>query len=232
MAFEFANNHVLIGLAVAFGVGLLIGIEREQRKGADPTHIVAGVRTFALIALAGAVCTLLGTALIGVGAAFVGLAALASYHRSREADPGLTTEIAMFVAFLLGVLAMHQRELAAGIGVAVALILALKSRLHAFTHIAADALDQADRADALLQTEDPSPLCGLPVAVKDLIDVAGQPATSGSRVLAGRIAEADAQAIARLRAQGACPAGLACHACPRPRAPPTPGPAPPAGRRA
>jgi Asp-tRNA(Asn)/Glu-tRNA(Gln) amidotransferase A subunit family amidase len=39
--------------------------------------------------------------------------------------------------------------------------------------------------------------------VKDLIDVAGQPATSGSRVLAGRIAEADAQAIARLRAQGA-----------------------------
>lgn len=82
-------------------------------------------------------------------------------------------------------------------------IAALNPRLHAFTHIAADALDQADRADALLQTEDPSPLCGLPVAVKDLIDVAGQPATSGSRVLAGRIAEADAQAIARLRAQGA-----------------------------
>jgi uncharacterized membrane protein (DUF4010 family) len=130
---SYDDQHVLTGLAVAFGVGLLIGIEREQRKGADPAHIVAGVRTFALIALAGAVCTLLGTALIAVGAAFVGLAALASYHRSREADPGLTTEIAMFVAFLLGVLAMHQRELAAGIGVGVALILALKSRLHAFT---------------------------------------------------------------------------------------------------
>lgn len=82
-------------------------------------------------------------------------------------------------------------------------IAALNPRLHAFTHIAADALTQADRADALLQTEAPGPLCGLPVAVKDLIDVAGQPATSGSRVLASRIAEADAQAIARLRAQGA-----------------------------
>jgi aspartyl-tRNA(Asn)/glutamyl-tRNA(Gln) amidotransferase subunit A len=82
-------------------------------------------------------------------------------------------------------------------------IAALNPRLHAFTHIAADALTQADRADAMLQAEDPGPLCGLPVAVKDLIDVAGQPATSGSRVLAGRIAEADAQAIARLRAQGA-----------------------------
>jgi aspartyl-tRNA(Asn)/glutamyl-tRNA(Gln) amidotransferase subunit A len=82
-------------------------------------------------------------------------------------------------------------------------IAALNPRLHAFTHIAADALDQADRADTMLQTEDPGPLCGLPVAVKDLIDVAGQPATSGSRVLAARIADTDAQAIARLRAQGA-----------------------------
>lgn len=82
-------------------------------------------------------------------------------------------------------------------------IAARNPRLHAFTHIAADALEQADRADALLRAGDPGPFCGLPVAVKDLIDVAGQPATSGSRVLAGRIAATDAPAVARLRAQGA-----------------------------
>jgi aspartyl-tRNA(Asn)/glutamyl-tRNA(Gln) amidotransferase subunit A len=76
-------------------------------------------------------------------------------------------------------------------------------RLHAFTHVATDALAQADRADALLRGEAPEPLCGIPVAVKDLIDVAGQPAACGSRVMAGRIAEADAPAVARLRAQGA-----------------------------
>ena len=76
-------------------------------------------------------------------------------------------------------------------------------RVHAFTHIAADALAQADHADALLRSGNTGPLCGLPIAVKDLIDVAGQPATSGSRVLAGRIAEMDAPAIASLRAQGA-----------------------------
>jgi aspartyl-tRNA(Asn)/glutamyl-tRNA(Gln) amidotransferase subunit A len=76
-------------------------------------------------------------------------------------------------------------------------------RLDAFVHVATDALEQADRADALLATGDPGPLCGIPVGVKDLIDVAGQPATSGSRVLSGRIAESDAAAIARLRAQGA-----------------------------
>jgi aspartyl-tRNA(Asn)/glutamyl-tRNA(Gln) amidotransferase subunit A len=85
----------------------------------------------------------------------------------------------------------------------LARIAALNPRLDAFTHIAADALAQADRADAMLQAETPGPLCGLPVAVKDLIDVAGQPASSGSRVLAGRIAATDAPAVARLRAQGA-----------------------------
>lgn len=82
-------------------------------------------------------------------------------------------------------------------------IAARNPQLHAFTHLAADALTQADRADVLLATGDPGPFCGLPVAVKDLIDVAGQPATSGSRVLSGRIAETDAVAVARLREQGA-----------------------------
>jgi aspartyl-tRNA(Asn)/glutamyl-tRNA(Gln) amidotransferase subunit A len=83
-------------------------------------------------------------------------------------------------------------------------IAARNPRLQAFTYIAADALEQADRSDALLAAgEDPGTLCGIPVAVKDLIDVAGQPATSGSRVLAGRIADTDAPAIARLRAKGA-----------------------------
>ncbi|MDE2384069.1 MAG: amidase [Alphaproteobacteria bacterium] len=77
-------------------------------------------------------------------------------------------------------------------------------QLCAFTHVAADALAQADAADARLAAgNDPGPFCGLPVAIKDLIDVAGQPATCGSAVLAGRVADADAAAVARLRAQGA-----------------------------
>lgn len=85
----------------------------------------------------------------------------------------------------------------------LARIAARNPRLHAFTHVAADALQQADRADDLLSRGDAGPLCGLPIAVKDLIDVAGQPATAGSRVLSGRIAVTDAPAIARLRALGA-----------------------------
>ena len=79
-----------------------------------------------------------------------------------------------------------------------------RPELAAFTHVAADALAQAEAADAgLARGEDPGLFCGLPVAVKDLIDVAGQPATAGSAALAGHVAENDAPAVARLRAQGA-----------------------------
>jgi aspartyl-tRNA(Asn)/glutamyl-tRNA(Gln) amidotransferase subunit A len=86
----------------------------------------------------------------------------------------------------------------------LARIVVRNPKLHAFTHLAGDAQEQADRADAMLASgQDPGPFCGIPVAVKDLIDCAGQPATSGSRVLAGRVADADADAVARLRAQGA-----------------------------
>jgi aspartyl-tRNA(Asn)/glutamyl-tRNA(Gln) amidotransferase subunit A len=95
---------------------------------------------------------------------------------------------------------LTSRELTAA---ALVRITARTPRLRAFTHIASDCLDQAARADALLAVGDPGPLCGIPIAVKDLIDVAGQPATSGSRVFAGRIAPTDAPAIARLRAHGA-----------------------------
>ncbi len=75
--------------------------------------------------------------------------------------------------------------------------------LHAFTHVNPDALAEADRADAVLAQGGGGAFCGIPIGVKDLIDVAGQPATSGSAVLAGRIADCDAAAVARLRAQGA-----------------------------
>lgn len=86
---------------------------------------------------------------------------------------------------------------------ALARISARNDRLHAVTHLNSDALAEADRADAMRAAGSGGPLCGIPFLVKDLIDVAGLPATSGSAVLAGRIAPTDADAVARLRAQGA-----------------------------
>lgn len=88
-------------------------------------------------------------------------------------------------------------------------ILRRDGQLHAVTHLNPQALTEADRADAMLAAGTAGPLCGIPFLVKDLIDVAGLPATSGSAVLAGRIATRDADAVARLRAQGAVVLGKA-----------------------
>jgi aspartyl-tRNA(Asn)/glutamyl-tRNA(Gln) amidotransferase subunit A len=63
---------------------------------------------------------------------------------------------------------------------------------------AADAQDRLRKAGAA-----PSPLAGIPVAVKDLADIAGQVTTAGSKALADRPAAAtDAPVVARMRAAG------------------------------
>ena len=141
-----ADLDTLRGLAVAVGIGLLVGVERERRR-AEDGHGVAGVRTFALIALAGALAEQVGGIGIALAGGFVALAALAAYRGSRDADPGLTTEVAMLVVFLLGVLAMRELALAAGLGVGVALLLAAKSRVHRFVQ---RVLTDQELHDALL----------------------------------------------------------------------------------
>lgn len=123
----------LLGLTTALGLGLLAGVERERAKGTGPQRGAAGVRTFALLGLAGAIAQLVGQIGIAIAGGFVVLAVIASYLRTRSEDPGLTTEVAMVATFLLGVLAMRDAMLAAGIGVVVVLVLASKSRLHRFT---------------------------------------------------------------------------------------------------
>ncbi|MDR3101269.1 MAG: amidase [Paraburkholderia sp.] len=77
---------------------------------------------------------------------------------------------------------------------------------HAFCHVDAEgARRHADAQDALRRAGVKlSALAGLPVSIKDLFDVAGQPTRAGSRVLADAApASADAPAVARLRRAGA-----------------------------
>ena len=50
--------------AIALAIGLLIGLERERSKGEGPARRPAGIRTFALAALFGAVSAHLGGALL------------------------------------------------------------------------------------------------------------------------------------------------------------------------
>lgn len=142
------NTEVALGLAVALGIGLLIGVERERRKGSGPTRGAAGLRTFALVSLAGALALEFGgEIMLAVAALFVAALAVASYMRTRGGDPGITTEVALFVTFILGAVSMREPGLAAALGVAVAILLAARSRLHRFV---SRVLTENEFHDALL----------------------------------------------------------------------------------
>lgn len=79
------------------------------------------------------------------------------------------------------------------------------SRIHAFISVDANgALEQARIAEAEIASGNwRGPLHGVPIAVKDLIDVAGLKTTAASRVLENRIASQDADVVRRLKQAGA-----------------------------
>ena len=87
----------LENLGLALGIGLLIGAERERSNAALPSHI-AGIRTFAISALAGAVAvTLDGAGIFPVVLIQLVLLIGIGYWRSSLLNPGVTTELALAV---------------------------------------------------------------------------------------------------------------------------------------
>ncbi|MFC4309886.1 MgtC/SapB family protein [Steroidobacter flavus] len=120
-----------INLGVALAIGFLIGIERERSKGTGPTRAVAGLRTFTLIALAGALGLWIGGVYVFIATGgIIGLLIAVGYMRTRDTDPGLTTEIAMVVTFLLGGLAVREPRLGAALAVIVSILLAFRKYAH------------------------------------------------------------------------------------------------------
>ncbi len=154
------------GLLAALGIGLLIGAMRERRKDdpdAGPT--AAGLRTHALTALLGAVAWQLGLAVFVAAFAAVALLTFAGYRRSAEHDLGLTGEVALLFSALLGALAMRTPALAAGLGVAVAVLLYAKTALHRFTR---QLISERELRDGLLLLA--SALIVLPLLPREAVD--------------------------------------------------------------
>lgn len=129
-------------LLVALGLGLLVGLQREY------THNpLAGIRTFPLITLLGALSGLLvepfgpwlfaATLLALVAFSVMGNLGL---YRNQQLDPGLTTEIAMLTMFIVGaLLSTGLTIVAVSVTGVVAVLLQGKQALHAFVNTFSEA---------------------------------------------------------------------------------------------
>ncbi len=141
-------SQAVAALAAALGCGLLIGIERERRKGDGPRRRAAGVRTFALTAVTGAAGMLAGGVwLATVGAALVAALVVVAYARDRADDPGITTEIALLLTYLIGVLCTWSLPVAAGLAAALTALLAGREPMH---HFARNWLTPAEVRDGIV----------------------------------------------------------------------------------
>ncbi|MCX7892363.1 MAG: MgtC/SapB family protein [Burkholderiales bacterium] len=142
-----AGDHFgdLVAIGTALAIGLLIGVERERNPWAK-----AGIRTFALVAVFGALSAIVAQHLdsgwiVAAGIGVVGAMIVAAYHRdtAQEADPGTTTVIALLVAYLLGVLtALGERQVAVMIAIATTVLLYFKPEMRG-------ALERFSRRDLL-----------------------------------------------------------------------------------
>ena len=140
-------QELLSRLAVALGIGLLIGLERGwRRREASPGSRAAGIRTFAISGLLGGLIAALAQALssqalggavggIVLGFGFAAYAAVITiFSRDENRAVGIfsaTTAIAGMLTFALGAYALlGDLRIAAGAAVAAAGLLAFREELH------------------------------------------------------------------------------------------------------
>jgi len=138
-------EHLLSRVALALGIGLLIGLERGWReREAEPGSRTAGIRTFAISGLLGGIIGALaqtseGVASVGGGivlavgfAAYAAVIAIFSREENRaDRTFSATTAIAGMLTFALGAYAViGDVGIAAAAAVAAAGLLALREALH------------------------------------------------------------------------------------------------------
>ncbi|HUH26841.1 MgtC/SapB family protein [Gelidibacter sp.] len=132
------NYEDLTTLGIAFGLGLLVGMQREKHN----TDQIAGVRTFTLISILGVVAGFL-TRLYDnpyilplIGLAMAAMLITANMMKLKtQADPtlGQTTEMAALLMFAIGAyLVVGDRVVGVIMGAAIAILLYVKDHLHKF----------------------------------------------------------------------------------------------------
>jgi uncharacterized membrane protein (DUF4010 family) len=120
-------------LGIALGLGLLVGLQREQ-----VSTQLAGLRTFALITVLGTICGLLATNFGGwvIASGFLALTgALMTGHiaelKGEKTELGVTTEVAALAMFGVGAyIVVGHHEVAIAMGGGIAILLHFKGELH------------------------------------------------------------------------------------------------------
>lgn len=130
-------------MGVALAIGLLVGAERERSK---PGSASPGIRSMALIALVGALATVvpIGVA-VGMVAAVV-LLLVVNHWAERDDASGTTSEMAAVVVLGLGALASTQPSLAVALAVTMTVLLVSREVVHRFVQ---ETVTERERTDAL-----------------------------------------------------------------------------------
>lgn len=138
---------------IALALGALIGLEREYARFKKRGHDYAGIRTFPLIALFGAMSAYFGKIIspwiLLIGIILMGILIIVAYILMLEKERiyhGATSEVAGFVTFFIGILCFYQEfTFAAFIAIIMTLILYARSVLHKF----AEHIQKRELADTL-----------------------------------------------------------------------------------
>lgn len=136
-------SPLVTGLAVAFGIGGLIGLERER---AESGGAFAGSRTFPLFGLYGGLVYAFFPTMLPVATVALAIPLTVAYVGKvwLEGDLGLTTLTAALITPLLGAMAVHSDRgllLAVVAGGAITVLLSAKGRIHGFV----DAIDEHEQ---------------------------------------------------------------------------------------
>jgi uncharacterized membrane protein (DUF4010 family) len=132
------REDLFLRLGLALAIGFLIGLERGwKERGEKEGQRTAGLRTFSLIALLGGIFGALtkdpNFLLLASGFVMVSGTLAAFYWREgvSEDDFSATSVVAVMLTFMLGAYAvLGDPAVAAGTGVAAAVLLAAKAQLH------------------------------------------------------------------------------------------------------
>ena len=134
--------HLFYRFGIALVLGLFMGLQREyayRQRIDEEGELMAGARTFPIIALLGAVSALAASEMANAwpfAITLLGIAlllAVGHFWQARERDMGLTTEMAALIAFFTGALCYWEYlRLAAALGVGTAVLLSLKVQTHSF----------------------------------------------------------------------------------------------------